>query len=1031
VVLEWQVNPDWVLQFDRDDLSSVYNIEARFRRRYEGHWTWGTRGRTPLEGFVTLPAAAPVPPLAVPTTAVQPANDAKVLGVTLQSDARLDMNALKRYVTVKPGQPLSIRAVQNSIKALFATGDFRDVRVNADPATGGVNVTFALYTNFRVTEIGFDGLGGADRDRAARELTFRLGDVLSLNAIDHSATAIQDFLTRSGYLEASVDPETTFDRTQGRASVLFHVARGPRAHVAHVNLAGNIAPFKPEEIAKQMKRGPGKGFNLSEARLDAERMQTWLWRRNYRKAAIKFDKYTYDQPSHTVSLNYTASVGPVVQVETTGQTKRQLRGLLPFGRNEGYSEDVIDKASNDIVAHLQSQGYYNATVDIDESLHDNVWTVTFNVKPGDHYKLAAVTFSGNQKIPDKELASVVQTSGGGIFRSFFGWLFRRPTGGFTRAQLGTDRQAIEAYYKLHGFSEAAVANAVVNTNAATHTMTVNFPVTEGPQTLVTGVNIEGVQQVKPDELPKPTLKRGEPLNPQVEQADVVALQTFYADRGNAEVQVKPREDVSADKTSAVVTYTVAEGPKVDVGDVVVRGNTYTNSTVISRTSQLDKGEPFNFLKILEAQRNLYRLGIFQRVDVQPEQAGTSVSDRNVTISVEEGKDLSVAGSVGATSPMSGAHDIHPLGSISVAHRNLFGTARYLGLEYIWANPRREAYLTYREPYIGPFDIPLQITAFQSTTQIRDNTLQSRGAFIEATRVARYQTRWSVRYEYKISNCKSGELCENADLAIFPGINRSLTNVKISSITPTFFWDRRDDVIDPHRGFFTNASLEYAFPVLGADAKFLKEFAQASYFFPVTDRSVFAVSGRLGFIQDYGKGIDAETGLPISGVPISERFTGGGESSHRAFPLDLLGITCADPRDADICRFDAKGNPLNATLINFPSQSDDPTQAGKTATQFPTGGRSIFIVNAEYRFPIAGPFGGTLFVDAGNVFFDTHIELNRIRYGIGSGLRYLSPIGPVRVDLGYNLDRHLLYVNPDGKKFFDKPISWSVTLGYAF
>ena len=117
-----------------------------------------------------------------------------------------------------------------------------------------------------------------------------------------------------------------------------------------------------------------------------------------------------------------------------------------------------------------------------------------------------------------------------------------------RAQLSSDREAIESYYKLHGFSQVAVANAVVNTNAATHTMTVDFPVTEGPQTLISDVSIEGIQQVEPKKLPKPALKPGAPLNPQVEQNDVVALQTFYADRGNAEVQVKAREDVSPDKT---------------------------------------------------------------------------------------------------------------------------------------------------------------------------------------------------------------------------------------------------------------------------------------------------------------------------------------------------------------------------------------------------------------------------------------------------------------------------------------------------
>src|SRR5207244_1282999 len=110
VVLEWQVNPDWVLQFNRDQLSNEYTIEARFRRRYEGHWAWGTRGRYPLQDFVSVnanTAAAPAP-LQETTTAVTPATGANVVNVVLHSDARIDTTTLIRYVAVKPGQPLLI-----------------------------------------------------------------------------------------------------------------------------------------------------------------------------------------------------------------------------------------------------------------------------------------------------------------------------------------------------------------------------------------------------------------------------------------------------------------------------------------------------------------------------------------------------------------------------------------------------------------------------------------------------------------------------------------------------------------------------------------------------------------------------------------------------------------------------------------------------------------------------------------------------------------------------------------------------------
>jgi len=431
---------------------------------------------------------------------------------------------------------------------------------------------------------------------------------------------------------------------------------------------------------------------------------------------------------------------------------------------------------------------------------------------------------------------------------------------------------------------------------------------------------------------------------------------------------------------------VAEGPEIKVDQVIVRGNTYSNSSVVLKQADIDKGDPFSYTSVLEAQRNLYRLGIFQRVDVQPEQVGTSVSGRNIVISVEEGKDLTVSGALGFTSPMgSSIGRASLLGSVTVAHRNLFGTGRYLGFETIQTQnrSRQDTFLTYREPFVGPWQIPVQVTIFQSDALRRGAHLRQRGTFIEGSKVAQLQTRWSVRYEYRISDClieSPGDVCDQALHALLPGIDRSITNIRISSITPTFFWDRRDDSLDPHRGFFTSTSIEYAFRALSADAHFMKEFTQGSWYLPLTQRSVFAVSGRVGLIQPLG-GI----------VPLSERFTAGGESSNRAYALDLLGTACLDPSSSS----------CHPTLILI----DDVKGTGTKIA--PIGGSGLLITNAEYRFPIFSSVGGTLFVDAGNVFADTAIRFGDIRYGVGTGIRYLSPVGPVRFDIGYKLKRQLI------------------------
>jgi len=991
-LIEWQVNPEWSLQLTQDQVLNEYRLEARYRRRFAGQWRWAGNGKPvtmvasmgPLEGGVlNLDKQEPPPPV--------PPTGPVVARVTYRADANFDTSLLGKYIAIIPGRPLSLRDVQSSIKSLYASGDFRDIRVETNPAeNNGVEVVFVLSINYRVTEIKFDGLGGADRDREERDISVRVGDVLSLNAVDRSAVAVQRYLNREGYLEATVDPETNFSRENSSAQVIFHVTNGPRAKVGTVTIDGNTDPFPKAELIAQMKRGPGKPFRIADARLDADRMERFMVRQDYRKADVRFVSQTYDKATKTVALRFTATSGPIVRVAVVGVPERAVRREIPFSKNQGYSEDVIDSAADAIVKSYQERGYFNATVDTEGKQEGNVWTTTFKVVPGQQFKLEAVTFTGNHKVTTKELQGVVQTSTSGGFRSLISTILRRPTG-VTHAQLSADRDAIESYYRLHGFSEAAVAAPVVNTNAAKGTMTVDFPITEGPQTIVKAVRIEGNEQVPSRDLPKPTLKTGQPLDPTALRNDLLAFETYYAQRGNAEVQITPRPDISPDKTSATITSVIAEGPKIKVGDVVVRGNTYTKTDVILRKAGIHSGDPFSYVDILEAQRALYQLGIFQRVEIQAEQTGTAVSDRNIVIQVEEGKDLSIGGTLGASKET--GSKISPIISATVAHRNLFGTGRYLGLQYVKSSARSEESLSYQEPFIGHFNVPAQFTIFHSKEIRPDATVDQRGASLEITKVARLQTRWSIRYEYRLGNCQSGTLCDQAKEHILPGIDQSITNIDISSLTPTFFWDRRDDPIDPHRGFFTTALLEYAFPMLHADADFFKQFAQASYYLPVSERSVFAVSGRLGFIEPRGT------------VPFTERFVGGGETSHRAYGLDLLG---------DACQLQPDGT-CDGTLILL----TDP-KTGKQSPA-PIGGNSIFITNLEYRFPIFSALGGAVFTDVGNVFPTTAIHFNDLRYGVGSGLRYLSPVGPLRFDIGYKLHR----------RSYEKPFAFFITLGYAF
>ncbi len=229
-VIEWLATRDWTLQLTHDGEQNEYRVDARFRRRYDGRWTWGGRGSRNAEIFalgkiadaVTPAAAIPAPA----TTAVAPVPAGSRVGeVRFRADGGFDTSVLAEHVTFKTGDMLTRRALQESVKALHATGNFRDIRIDSTASGNGNSiVTFTLSLNYRIDKITYEGVTGSNKRRAERKATVRRGEVLSLNAVDDSAVAIQDELRKAGYLEATVDPETSF-----RHSVAARISRASRS----------------------------------------------------------------------------------------------------------------------------------------------------------------------------------------------------------------------------------------------------------------------------------------------------------------------------------------------------------------------------------------------------------------------------------------------------------------------------------------------------------------------------------------------------------------------------------------------------------------------------------------------------------------------------------------------------------------------------------------------------------------------------------------------------------------------------------
>jgi len=326
------------------------------------------------------------------------------------------------------------------------------------------------------------------------------------------------------------------------------------------------------------------------------------------------------------------------------------------------------------------------------------------------------------------------------------------------------------------------------------------------------------------------------------------------------------------------------------------------------------------------------------------------------------------------------------GLLRLSQANLFGRLQSLTLDVLLSQREQRSRLIFRQPYVGSFLAELEGVVYDEHEERPEFTVDRRG--VQGS-VERPLGPWSLLWvaSLRLVNTEALESEREAEIPL------ESRDARVASVTQGLTYDRRNDLLDPTRGWFANAALEYAAPVASAEANFLKLFAQSSRYQPLGRGMVLAGSVRVGAIEPLASSDDpALDPLDVS-APAAELFYAGGRTSHRAYERDSLGI-------------------VGETLL--PPEDD--------LDAFPTGGGGLLHANLELRFPIVGPVGGTVFLDGGNVWKEYGaIDPSELKWGAGVGVRYLSPIGPLRAEIGWKLD-------PEP---FEDQYVWFISLGNAF
>jgi outer membrane protein assembly factor BamA len=903
--------------------------------------------------------------------------------------------ALLEAIQPKTGAPLKIADVRETISHLFSLGRFEDVRVEAEPAPdGGVALRFVVEPIHTVTKVEFHGRLGLPESTLRNRMIERLGPTPAASRAAAVADALRQLYEEAGYLSATVTQgETVVEHNPDRATLVFDITAGPRTTIARSTIAGH--PLQPAaQIQDRLRITPGQRYQPAELQSRIDDLVRSMRQRRYYRAEAHVEPPVFTADRTQVDLTVRVEPGPLVTVQFTGDPlpKDKIAELVPIEGEGSVDQDLLEDAARRVTDFLNQQGYWKAEVKPpDRKESDGTLVLTFAVNRGRLYRVApgGVEVTGNRSVPIEELRPLLKMAPGEPFVS---------------ARLSAIEGAIKQHYRTKGFATTEIASAANETGDGLVTPAITIK--EGPRVVVGAITITGNRSIAGDRLlPVLSARSGDPYYGPALARDRDALFAFYLNEGypSSEITVVPGTPVTTPEgTRADVEFRIVEGPQTIVEHIFITGNLRTDASVIERELQIQEGQPLGQAALTESRRRLTALGLFRRIQI------TAVSHgdprvRDVVIAVEEAPQTTIGygGGVqvdrvlrttGTGATPRERYEFAPRGFFEIGRRNVGGRNRSVNLfSRLGLRPNSDA--DTRQPFgfaeyrvIGTYREPRALQRFGelvATAAVEQGVrtgfnFARRGFNTELGHRFAPAIRGSVRYTF--GHTRIFDFDESLPEEEKLTVDRVFSQVRLSSFSSALTRDTRDDALEPQAGTFTSADVTIAARAIGSEVGFAKAFVQGFVFKNLgRPRLVFAGGVRVGLARAFRRlvaDVD-ENGNPtieeVRDLPASERFFVGGDTTIRGFALDSVGAP--------------------GTI---------------TSNGFPQGGDAEVVLNAEVRIPVYGDVGVVLFADGGNVFARVaDLDLSELRGSVGFGGRYLSPIGPIRIDVGFKLDRRTL------------------------
>ena len=908
---------------------------------------------------------------------------------------------------LKAGDILDRESLRATMRLLFASGRFATVEADVTLLDSGhVALEFRTTPNYFNGVISVSGLpkNGPSDVQTIHTGQLELGALFNEAALKESEDRIRRLLRDHGFFQARVEARlTAHDNTQ-QMDVEFQVHAGDPARVGKLEVRGD-AGLSSAEAAEVCRMTPGRVVRGDMLQKAVARLRKRFVKQHRLRAQISAGVPVFHADKNTVDFVIEVTRGPVVDVRAEGFPLRhgRLKRLVPIFEEHAVDEDLLNEGRRNLRDYLQGQGYFDVTVQVrQEDAAGGEQHIVYEIQPGNQRRLSAIEITGNHRFSNSTLRERMAMQVAGALA---------PHGHYSQALVANDLQSIRSLYLTNGYPEVKVSSEVED--AAGGDMKVRVHIEEGPLVLVSRLAIRGTRQIAESELRGLiNTSEGQPFSEATIADDREAVMNHYFNNGFSAVQLETSAKYSDEAhTRMEVAYDVKEGTQEFVNHVLISGVEHTRPHIVNRAVVIQNGAPLSQEKMLQTQRNLYDLGIFNEVQtaIQNPEGDETRKDllfqikeaRRWTIEYGAGLEIGTGLNVAQGGSAQGETGVSPRVTLNVTRINFRGRDQSLIFRSHFGNLQKRASLSFEQPRW--FDLPnwrLTLTTLYDNTRDVNTFSSSRTeGSVQLTEKAAKATDIIYRFAFRLVKVDPNSFPAGFSPDLIPIYSRA---VRVGMPTITYLRDTRDDPLSSTKGTYNTFDLGVASGYFGSEANFGRVVGQNASYHKMRHGWVLARSTRIGVEMPYGTPCTDLAGCPTAVrttgyVPLPERFFMGGSNSHRGFAINQAG-----PRDPD------SGSPL--------------------------GGDAMFLNNLELRLPpmvlpyVQNNLSFVLFHDMGNDFSTANdmwknltrfnqrnqtsckdlsasatCDFSYVSQAVGTGIRYHTPIGPVRVDVGYNLN----------------------------